>query len=196
MKKKSKPDFGIKSYAQNISSTPICNSTTKGQSSCYDTCNSQVALPNHAEGKNTNINSSLFQVVRQSGSWLDDQVIKTSMDILKNQYPMFRGFHNTLFGANLSFPITKPPFIQILHVHNNHWITVEAVTMNFVRVYDSLYYSTDISAQMQIAALICSPEQVIELDIQQTQFQVGSSDCGLYSIAYTTDLAYRKARAT
>jgi len=129
-------------------------------------------------------------VVRQSGSWLDDQIIKTSMDILTNQYPMLRGFHNTLFGVNLSFPVTKPPFIQILHVHNNHWITVEAVTMNFVRVYDSLYNSTDISAQMQIAALIRTPEPVIELDIQQTQFQVGSSDCGLFSIAYATDLAY------
>ena len=69
------------------------------------------------------------------------------MDILKNQYPMFRGFHNTLFGANLSFHV---------HVRNNHWIIVEAVTMNFVRVYDSLYDSTDISAQMQIAALLCT----------------------------------------
>ena len=43
---------------------------------------------------------------------------------------------------------------------------------------------------MQIAALIRTPEPVIELDIQQTQFQVGSSDCGLFSIAYATDLAY------
>ena len=116
----------------------------------------------------TNIKQSLLQVVRQSGSWLDDQIIKTSMDILLNQYPILRGFHNTLFGANLSFPVTKPPFIQILHVHNNHWITVEAVTIDFVQVYDSLYNLTDISAQMQIAVLICIPEPVIELDIQLT----------------------------
>ena len=172
-----------------------CNST-KDQSSCvdinscYDAHNNQVGLPNHAEGINTNIKPSLLQVVRQSGSWLDDQIIKTSMDILTNQYPMLRGFHNTLFGANLSFPITKPPFIQILHVHNDHWITVETVTINFVRVYDSLYNSTDISTQMQIAALIHTPDPVIELDIQQTQFQVGSSDCGLFSIAYATNLTY------
>ena len=43
---------------------------------------------------------------------------------------------------------------------------------------------------MQIASLIRPPEPVIEFDIKQTQFQVGSSDCGLFSIAYTTDLAY------
>ena len=90
----------------------------------------------------------------------------------------------------LAFPITKPPFIQIPHVHGNHWITVKAVTLNFVRVYDSLYNSTDISAQMQIAALIHSPEPVIKIDARQTQFQVGSLDCGIFSIAYTTDLAY------
>ena len=53
----------------------------------------------------------------------------------------------------------------------------------------SLYNLTDISAQMQIPALIHTPDPVIELGIQQTQFQVGSSDCG-FSIAYATDLAY------
>jgi len=92
--KKSKPDFGIKSCEQNISSIPTCNSTTKGKgqsscvdiNNCYNTCNSQVGLPNHAEGKSTNIEPSLLQVVRQSGNWLDDQTIKTSMDILKNHY--------------------------------------------------------------------------------------------------------------
>ena len=50
----------------------------------------------------------------------------------------------------------------------DHCMTVEAVTLNFVRVYDiySLYNSTDISAKMQIAALIRSPEPVIELDVR------------------------------
>ena len=133
---------------------------------------------------------TLNQVIKENGSWLDDQIIKASMDTLKNQYPTLRGFYNTLLGVNLSFPVTKPPFIQILHVHNNHWITVEAVTAKFVRVYDSLFDSSDISAQMQIAALMRTPEPAIELDIQRTQFQVGSSDCGLFSIAYATDLAY------
>ena len=55
--------------------------------------------------------------------------------------------------------------------------------MNFVWVYDSLHNSTDISTQMQIAALIRTPEPFIELDIR-------SSDCDLFSIAYATDLAY------
>jgi len=94
------------------------------------------------------------------------------MDILLNQYPILRGFHNTLFGANLSFPITKPPFIQIIHVNNNHWITVKAVTMNFVWVYDSLYNLTDISAQMQIAALIHIPlSQLLNLTYNKHNFK-------------------------
>lgn len=78
------------------------------------------------------------------------------MDVLKNQHPLIRGFHNTLLGVNLSFPVNKPPFIQILHVHTNHWITMETVNTDFVRVYDSLFDSSDISAQMQIAALMHS----------------------------------------
>jgi len=68
--------------------------------------------------------------------------------------------------------------------------------MNFVQVYDGLYNLTDISAQMQIVSLIHIPEPVIELDIQQTQFQVGSSDYGLFSIAYATNLAYGNNPAT
>ena len=105
LKKKSKFEFS-KSSDQNISPIPA---NYLVQSSHYGTCDSQITLPNQTELKNSNINPSLLQVVRQSGSWLDDQIIKASMDILKNQYPMFRGFHNTLLGSNLSFPITKPP---------------------------------------------------------------------------------------
>ena len=179
LKKKSKLKFS-KSSEQDVSATPSI------QSSQFDTCDSQIRQPNQAESKHSNIKPSLLQVVRQSGSWLDDQIIKASMDALRNQYPMFRGFHNTLLGSNLSFPITKPPFIQILHVNGNHWITVEAVTLNFVRVYDSLYNSTDISAQMQIAALIRSPEPVIELDVKQT---VSSGFLRLWFIFYS--LRYR-----
>jgi len=78
---------------------------------------------------------------------------------------MFRRFHNTLFGTNLSFSVTKPPFIQILYVHNNHCITIESVTMNIFQIYDN---STDISAQMQIAALIQITEPAIALDIRIT----------------------------
>ena len=100
--KKSKPGFGIKSCEQNISSTHTCS---KGQNIHNDTCNSQVELPNHAEEK-INIKPSLLQVVTQSDSWLDDQVIKTSMDILKNQYPMFRGFHNLSFKYCMFITIT------------------------------------------------------------------------------------------
>ena len=96
------------------------------------------------------------------------------------QRPMFRGFHSTLLGVNLTFSVIEPSLIQILYVQN-HWITVEAaVTTSLVIVYDSVHYSSDISAS----------KPVIKLQIQRTQFQVGSSDCGLFSIAYATQLAY------
>ena len=106
------------------SSKPIVNSTIESQSFHGDvnnsneyTCKSEFE-PNHAEGKHKSflhLSQNTLQVIRDDRGWLDDQIIKASMDILKNQYPMFRGFHNTLLGANLTFPVTELPFIQILH---------------------------------------------------------------------------------
>ena len=163
------------------SSKPIVNSTIESQSFHGDvnnsnkyTCKSE-SEPNHAEGEHKSflhLTQNTLQVIRDDGGWLDDQIIKVSMDILKNQYPMFRGFHNALLGANLTFPVTEPPFIQILHVQN-HWITVEAVTTSLVKVHDGVFYSTDISAQMQIASLIRTCKPVIELQIQRTPISSG-----------------------
>ena len=77
------------------SSKPIVNSTIESQSFHGDvnnsneyTCKSE-SEPNHAEGKHKSIlTQNALQVIRDDGGWLDDQIIKASMDILKN--------HNTL----------------------------------------------------------------------------------------------------
>ena len=42
----------------------------------------------------------------------------------------------------------------------------------------------------QIAAVMCCPDTSITLKVEKTQFQKGGSDCGLFAIAFATDLCH------
>ena len=81
-------------------------------------------------------------------------------------------------------------FIQILHVDGNHWIAVEHVSSDCVNIYDSVYSSVSTDTKIQIASLLHTGNQKITLKIHKVQFQDKDSDCGAYSIAFATDLAY------
>ena len=43
---------------------------------------------------------------------------------------------------------------------------------------------------MQIAALLCCSSSRITARVPKTQSQIGSSDCGVFAIAFATDLAF------
>ena len=120
---------------------------------------------------------------------LQDSHINAANSILKNQFPKVSGLYNPQLGVDLTFPPTVDSFIQILHVGGNHWMTVAGGSTQ-VHVYDSIYSSTQGDTKMQIAAILCSPESSIRLKIHKVQFQKGALDCGLYAIAYATDLVY------
>ncbi len=64
------------------------------------------------------------------------------------------------------------------------------VSSSLVHVYDSVYDYTVDDAKMQVAAILCTTESKITLKIHKVQFQERSDDCGLFSIAYATDLVY------
>ena len=46
------------------------------------------------------------------------------------------------------------------------------------------------TTQSQIAAIMCCPDTSITLKVEKTQFQKGGSDCGLFAIAFATDLCH------
>ena len=53
-----------------------------------------------------------------------------------------------------------------------------------------MYYTTSTTTQSQIAAITCCPDTSITLKVEKTQFQKGGSDCGLFAIAFATDLCH------
>ena len=122
--------------------------------------------------------------------WLQDVDIEAANKLLRHQFPELLGLYSPLLGQNLSFPLTQDPFVQILHVRGNHWLTVAGMSSSLIYIYDSRYDHADDDTRMLIAAIVRSNQSSITLKIQPTQFQLGSYDCGLYAIAYATDLAY------
>ena len=110
--------------------------------------------------------------------------------MIKSQFPSLAGLYDCLLGQNLSYPVTNEAFIQILHVDGNHWIAVGHVSSGFVTIYDSVYSYVSTDTKIQIASLLHTGNQRITLKIHKVQFQDKASDCGVYSIAFATDLAY------
>lgn len=126
----------------------------------------------------------------EKGEWLNDAHISYVNLLLKRQFPSVCGLYDPKFGQDLSFPVSEDPFIQILNVCGNHWMTVAGVSPTQACVYDSLQRYVSVDAMAQIAAIMNSKEKKIELKAQNTQFQKGGSDCGLFAIAFATALCF------
>lgn len=126
----------------------------------------------------------------QSGDWLDDTHMDAASSLLSSQFPSLCGLYSTLLRQNLSFPVTRESFIQILNAGGNHWITVQHTQSFSVNVFDSKFSTIPMDVKMQIAALLCCSSSRITTRVPKTQSQMGSSDCGVFAIAFATDLAF------
>ena len=85
--------------------------------------------------------------------------------------------------------------MQILNVSNNHWITVSNIgcSPGTVNIYDSISSNSLPSrTKEQIAAILFHDKTHIRLQFKQVQTQHGSSDCGVFAIAFATALCSRK----
>ena len=121
---------------------------------------------------------------------LTDKHINAASDMLKREFPDTRGLQPTLLGQNLSFEVVEPPFVQILHVGNNHWMTVIGITQTLVKAYDSLYRCLAPCVSMQAASIMKSASDFITFRVESTQMQQGGIDCGLFAIAYATEFCF------
>ena len=59
-----------------------------------------------------------------------------------------------------------------------------------VKVYDSMFHSTTYATKKQIASILHTRSPQVKIQIGMTQFQENSLDCGVYAIAFATDLCH------
>ena len=123
----------------------------------------------------------------KNGCMLKDCHINAANQMLRKQFPDVRGLYSPIMGQTLSFPVTEPPFVQILHVGENHWMMVVAVDKTTVQVYDSMFRCVGTCVSLQSAAMLQSEEDHLNDRIENVQLQEGGLDCGLFAIAFTTE---------
>lgn len=141
--------------------------------------------------KELGLYTSDCESIQHMHGWLTDAVINAAQTLLKRQHPDVGGLQNTNLGRNLTFAIERGTFVQMLHVHGNHWITISNMfcKSNEIDIFDSLNIgSISKEDQKQIAALIFTKENDITLNFPIVQMQRGSSDCGLFAVAFATSL--------
>ena len=91
------------------------------------------------------------------------------------------------------FSVQTVDFAQVLH-ENNHWVTVSLPTeraTSVVYLYDSLQKETlNKNLVKQIARLRKSEDAELRAISKAVQQQGNGYDCGIFAIAFATDIAY------
>ena len=80
----------------------------------------------------------------------------------------------------------------MVHVNNNHWIvasTLESDDKADIIVYDSLNLRITTTMQVILTKLVNSKNDYFTIEARQVNTQSGTTDCGLFSAAYSTSLA-------
>ena len=125
-------------------------------------------------------------------AWLTDDIISAAQQLIRENNPLVGGLQPPCLGQTCSFTIETGEFIQILHNGADHWLVVSNIGVSrgsVVRVYNSKYQYLTTSTELQLASLVNTPEPRITLEFVDVQKQCGSSDCGVYAVAFATALS-------
>jgi hypothetical protein len=113
--------------------------------------------------------------------------------LLKRRYPLQQGLKDTSYLSDKLLWSSKPvSFVQIIHVGTNHWacLSNKYCSSDEVELYDSLHSSRDPDESVirQVCAILKSPAKKITVKVINVQQQCGSTQCGLFALAFASDL--------
>ena len=125
------------------------------------------------------------------GNEINDRVINAVQKMLIAQFPLLKGLRSTLIQYHLG--CWTDNYLQIVHSRNSHWILVSSIgcQRGEVKVYDSLYDRVDDATKKKIEKTFGSKVKFVVRIVQKQQ---GYKDCGLFSLAFATHLAFGKTR--
>jgi len=128
------------------------------------------------------------------GEWLCDTHVNAVQLLLKSEFPQINGFMNTVGIIQRGVKLLDGS-IQILHVNNNHWITVSTMQSNQtnakcdITVFDSSSSHLSKAVKALLANLMRTPRKKLQIKIANVIKQAGYNDCGVFAAAYCTALA-------
>ncbi len=138
------------------------------------------------------------RILESKTDWLNDRIIQAAQMLLQRQSEDIYGWNHPLCSQrNALFPPIprNSKFIQLMNINGNHWICVSNVAQsdtlrNCARVYDSTLETINAETKKAICSLLKPKEDVFHFDLADVQKQSNSSDCGLFAVAFATELVY------
>ena len=84
--------------------------------------------------------------------------------------------------------VQQGEFVQFLNVANSHWVTISTIgcEAGTVNVYDSGEKHILYRNKEQVTSLLFTERSTIKINVMNVQIQYGSSDCGLFAVAFAT----------
>jgi len=123
----------------------------------------------------------------ECNNWLTDKHINYAQALIKSQFQV-QGLQSTLLQKSIHSISSTGNMLQIVHCHGNHWIVASTIlSPDVILVYDSLYDFIDSEIAQIILNLFANNH--LKLEMVNIHKQVGSNDCGLFSIANAVQLA-------
>ena len=94
--------------------------------------------------------------------------------------------------GSLVVPATSE-FVQILNT-GSHWVCLSTISTTpgtgTVKIFDSMYQKPNSIAVEHACRMLMYPGSKVTFINEKVQRQVGGSDCGLFSLAFATDLCH------
>lgn len=121
--------------------------------------------------------------------------INGAMGLLRQQFPDIGALISCQWGAILQFDrADSQKWIQIINIRDNHWVMAAqgfGINPNNVLLYDSLDATEPHPHVLYCIAQLCkTPIGKLTISLMPCQVQKDGFNCGVYSIAFSTALAF------
>ena len=147
--------------------------------------------PDDPDATMTLYKESKSNILDKTG-WLYNSEIHAGQSLLKRDFPMVDGLHDPAVRGALVTPAASE-FIQIINV-GRHWVCLSNIGVTIpgaVRVFDSdLYRKPNASAIEHACRMMHHMGDAVTLVNEKVQRQLGSSDCGLFALAFAAELCH------
>ena len=158
-----------------------------------DPCNSVIWLTiNSAD--NTEFKLTLYKESKDGIStptyWLNDSEIYAAQILLKTSFPQVDGLQDPAVRSQLVIPATSE-FVQVINV-GRHWVCISTIgcLAGVVKAFDSLYHKPCPLLIDHVCRMLLCPLDTVTFLNEKVQRQFGGSNCGLFALAFATDLCH------
>ena len=120
---------------------------------------------------------------------LTDQHVNAFQNVVKSNFPLIGGLQHTLLQYKSPVQLQDGNGLQILHIDDHHWATLQICNHNTLLYYDSSFSSCSRATMTVISQLVRSSDKDIKIQVMNIGKQAGVTDCALFAMATMACLA-------